>query len=72
MTMKLTRIVGMVSMSTMLKFQVKKLSGTSPFYRKTAKKSLFTSDSSSASDSTSQAHISAYNGSIDPGFSTQY
>ena len=44
MTMKLTRTVGMVCLSTMVKFQVKKLSGRSPFYGKTAEKSVFTSD----------------------------
>ena len=42
MTMKLTRIVGMLCLSTMLKFQVKKLSGTLLFNGKTAEKSLFT------------------------------
>ena len=70
MTMKLTRTVGMECLSTMLKFQVKKFSGRSPFYGKTAKKSVFTSDSTS--DLTSQAHISACTSSIDPGTSTQY
>ena len=69
MTMKLTRTVGMVCLSIMLKFQVKKLSERCPFYGKTTEKSLFTSDSTS--DSTSLAHISASTGSFDPGISTQ-
>ena len=53
-----------------MNFEAKKLSGRSPFYGKTAEKSVFTSDSTS--DSTSQAHISACTSSIDPETSTQY